>query len=212
MKFLVVDTETTGLDWYRNGVIEVAFVLGQDSEVISSFQATWKPLPWMRVDEWVASNSKACEDANRIQGDADRVFLESILALSHWLETIKEHEPVWAAYNAPFDINMLKALELKESVRFSRYTDWNWVDILTWQRHLNLKGNKLEQACSRCGISIGNAHRALDDAKASLRLLNKLMKETFPNEPTSFPTEKDEILKTQRLLAAKFEFERLTRL
>lgn len=209
MKFLVVDTETTGIEWHRSGVIELAFVLGQDSDIISTFQATWKPLPWMTVDPWVAENGKAYREAIQNDSDAEMLFSESMLRLSTWLESVKEHEPIWAAYNAPFDIAMLKALELKESVRFSKYTDYNWIDVLVWQRHLNLQGNQLEKACSRYGIEIGTAHRALDDAKATFLLLDKLRGETFPNDPVSFPA--SDLLKQQQLLAAKFEFERLVK-
>ena len=76
-----------------------------------------------------------------------------------------------AAYNAPFDKAFLTNELARAGLTLRR--DVEWLDPLVWARELQQgeKSRALGEVAARLGIALENAHRAMDDAEAALRVL-----------------------------------------
>jgi DNA polymerase III epsilon subunit-like protein len=164
LPFLVVDTETTGLDSKSHRVIEIAWVL---------FDARKE----------VASDARLCaipeivpEEITNITGISSSM-LEGQLGfeshIDHFLEAASK-AAFLVAYNAQFDRQFIEAEFARAGKSLPQFT---WVDPCVYIREFDRyqKGKKLTDAANRWGVSLNGAHRALADAKAAGHLLLKLM-------------------------------------
>ncbi len=164
LPFLCIDTETTGLDRNTNRVIEVAWVLFHNKQLIEQ-QAHLcginEPLP---------------PEITRLTGISDEM-LEGKPAFSACVEQLFEtlnRVAYVVAYNAPFDKQFIEA-ELKRIGK--KLPDIPWIDPCTFIREVDKyqKGKKLSDAAARWGVELNGAHRALADAMATGHLLYKLV-------------------------------------
>jgi DNA polymerase-3 subunit epsilon len=95
---------------------------------------------------------------------------------------LEGHVPV--AYNAEFDRAFLLAEFDRVGVLEGRLPpalrkDVVWIDPLAWARELqkNSKSRALVDVCQRLGIELSRAHRAADDATATLQVLAALQQD-----------------------------------
>lgn len=164
LPFLVVDTETTGLDANSNRVIEIAWVL---------FDARKE----------VASDARLCAIPESIPTEITGItgisnsMLEGQQGFEFHLDAFLEAASKAAflvAYNAQFDRQFIEAEFARAGKSFPQFT---WVDPCVYIREFDRyqKGKKLSDAAARWGVSLNGAHRALADAKAAGYLLLKLM-------------------------------------
>lgn len=163
MPFLVVDVETTGLDRNQHRVIEVAWALFHNQEVVfseSRLCAIEGPLP-----EEIVALTGIRDDMLKDQPE----FAHHIEGL---LKAMNKAAFV-VAYNANFDRLFLEA----EFARAERLLPQkHWIDPCVFIREVDRyqKGKKLTDAAARWGVKLNNAHRALADALACGHLLYKL--------------------------------------
>ncbi|MBL4819203.1 MAG: 3'-5' exonuclease [Deltaproteobacteria bacterium] len=162
--FLVVDTETTGLDHKKNRVIEIAWVLFQKREFISGegrLCSIEEPLP-PEITRLTGINS------SMLKGQPE--FSEHI---DDFLKACSQAKFL-VAYNTKFD----RAFIESEFQRVgASLPDIPWVDPCIYIREIDRykRGKKLGQAAKRWGVQLDDAHRAMADAKATGELLVKLM-------------------------------------
>ena len=170
LPFLVIDTETTGLDAKQNRVIEWAWVLFENQQISLS------------EARLCAITESIPAQITEITGISDQMLHDQVPFSEHIADFLKAASKAafWVAYNAPFDHGFL-------SHEFTRagqqLPEAQWIDPCVFIRELDRyqKGKKLEQAAKRWGVSISNAHRALADATATGHLLLKLI----PKLPTN---------------------------
>ncbi len=164
MPFLVVDTETTGLDPQQNRIIEIAWVLFENGQVTHSqacLCSISEPLP---------------PEITRITG-IDASMLEGQPQFSeHISDFIAACSKVsyLVAYNVPFD----RAFISSEFTRAGKeMPSMPWFDPCIYIREIDKfkKGKKLSEAAARWGVELDGAHRALADATAAGKLFLKLM-------------------------------------
>jgi DNA polymerase-3 subunit epsilon len=167
LTLVCIDTETTGRDFATDRIVEIACVVWRGGNVVSR-------------KHWLCNPGRSIpEEASAVHGikDEDVRDKPSFAEVAEdVLEALAGAVPV--AYNAEFDRAFLIA-ELSRAGRLSSASPpacrkgVDWVDPLTWAREIHKaeKSKSLGEVCGRLGIEIGQAHRATDDAEATLRVL-----------------------------------------
>lgn len=188
----VLDVETTGLRPGIDRVVEVGlarFECGNFVESVGSFVNPGMPIP---------------EEATAIHGITDEMVadapsLDDVLLNPAWPGLARNAQP--AAYNATFDRVFIPPW-------FSTM-DWYWLDLIPIVRHVDRyergKGqHKLAAACARHGVELGNAHRAVDDARAAGELFYKLADELYKRRGKAVETLGDLLLWTRQAQAQEW--------
>lgn len=98
------------------------------------------------------------------------------LAVSYIKGLLNVDRPLIVAYNAQFDLSFiyyfLNGFGMSDVLRKSRF-----LDAMTVYKDRRSYPHKLENAIEAFGLFVPNAHRALDDARATLALVNAMEKE-----------------------------------
>jgi DNA polymerase-3 subunit epsilon len=198
-----IDTETTGRDAPTDRIVEVGFVFVVGGQVVS--EKGWLINPGCPIPE-DASNVHGIMDADVADKPRFHEVANEILA------ALQGYLPL--AYNAEFD----RAFIREEFKRLDGFSDRNkkdlppalqadvtWLDPLDWARELQKeeKSRALGDVCARLGISLENAHRATDDAKAAGLVMTAFAKDSRVPRPYGA------FIKEQRRLSRLFEFERV---
>jgi DNA polymerase-3 subunit epsilon len=156
----LVDVETTGKDASVDRVVEVGIVLSRGGEIVE--RRSWLVNPGRPIPKEASDVHKITDDDVKDAPAFAAVAAEVAAALEGCLP---------AAYNAAFD----KAFLTNELARagFTVRRDVEWVDPLVWARELQQgeKSRALGDVAARLGIALDNAHRAIDDAEAALKVL-----------------------------------------
>ncbi len=161
---VVLDFETTGLDTHREHVIEIGAVKLMGGSVVGSFGTL--------VNPGVPLKPKITEITN---------ITDAMLAGQPSAETAIPQlmdfigDCAVAAHNASFDISMLRT-ELK---RLGQTFAAPQIDTLSFARKLypQLKSHRLGAVCRALGVSLKDAHRAVNDAAATAQCLARMMED-----------------------------------
>ncbi len=159
---VVLDFETTGLDPANDRVIEIGAVKIKDGVIIDSFG--------MLVNPGVPLKPKIVEITNITDMMLrDQPPVEDGL---RQLYTFLDGCAI-AAHNAKFDYGFLKN-ELK---RLNMAYVCPVIDTLSMARRMypELKSHKLKSVCRFLGVSLKDAHRAVNDASATALCLIKML-------------------------------------
>jgi DNA polymerase-3 subunit epsilon len=156
----LVDVETTGKDASVDRVVEVGIVLSRGGEIVE--RRNWLVNPGRPIP-------KEASDVHKITDDDVKdspAFAEVAAEVAAMLEGCLP-----AAYNAAFDKAFLTNELARAGITVRR--DVEWVDPLVWARELQQgeKSRALGDVAARLGVALENAHRAIDDAEAALRVL-----------------------------------------
>src|SRR5690606_625419 len=116
------------------------------------------------------------------------------------------------AYNAEFDqtfiLNELGRTNLKAAASLppAARKKVQWLDPLTWARHLHAdaKSKALGAMCETLGIELENAHRATDDATAAGRLFLRFLEDE--RVPTPYGAFMQEQQRLNRLHAEQRQY------
>lgn len=158
-RLAIVDVETTGLHSEQDRVIEVGIVIFEAGEIVE------------RYGQLINPGRPIPEEIVKITGIKD----EDVAGKPAFEEVVDEvvsrlTGAIVVAYNLSFDKGFL-AMELERAGR--EWPDVPELDPLIFARQLHKgKGsNKLGAVAARLGISLENAHRAVDDAEATGHVL-----------------------------------------
>jgi len=197
--FICIDLETTGLNPKRDRIIEIGAVKVRNGKVVDIFGQLIDPRQQLeeRVENLTGISSKELEGQPTIQ--------EILPKLKEFLE-----EDVLLGHRVLFDYSFLKRAFTNEKISFER----KGMDTLKLARKFvsDCESKKLESLCIHYGIK-HQAHRALDDALATVELYQILTEkyyneEDFEPKPLEFKVKKESpITKAQKerltLLLAK---------
>ena len=161
---IVLDFETTGLNTAKDRIIEIGAVKLAHGQVVDSYGQL--------VNPGVLLPSKITE-ITHISDQMLRDMPSAAEALPKLLEFM-DGCPI-AAHNAKFDCAVLDS-ELK---RLGLHYDVPHVDTLTLARKLypELKSHRLGSVCKRLGVSLKDAHRAVNDAAATAQCLARMIED-----------------------------------
>lgn len=159
-EFVVFDIETTGFSSVNHRIIEIGAVKLKGGEVVdrfSSFVDPGVPVPY-KITELTGIT-----DAMVIgQPKISKVIVD-------FLEFIRGS--ILVAHNAYFDVGFIR----KNAKDYGLSFDNPIVDTVPMARFLyrDLKRHKLDVLAKHLGISMGNHHRAVDDAMTTVSILLK---------------------------------------
>ena len=161
---IVLDFETTGLNTSKDRIIEIGAVKLQGGHVVDSFGELVNP--GMLLPPKITEITHISDQMLRDKPAA----AELLPRLLQFMDGC----PI-AAHNAKFDCAVLES-ELK---RLNLAYDAPQVDTLTLARKLypELKSHRLASVCKRLGVSLKDAHRAVNDAAATAQCLARMIDE-----------------------------------
>ena len=177
-EYIVLDIETTGLSFRTEKITEIGAVKVKDGEIVDKFECFVNPeipIP-QRVVELTNITDEMVKDAETI----DKV-------MPKFLEFIGNLKLV--AHNADFDIGFLKY----NAENLGYKMDNEYIDSLALSRQLypEFKRHKLGNLAEKFGITVENAHRALDDVETLVKVFKKLL-EKYEDKPTTRGKKKEE--------------------
>ncbi len=193
-----IDTETTGRDSKSDRIVEIACVRWERGQVTAR-------------ECWLVNPERPIPDeAREVHGISDADVADKPRLLDVWPEVLAAlRGAVPLAYNANFDRDFLQAELARSGAVFedlppAMQARVEWVDPLTWARVLQAseKSRALGEVCARLGIEIDQAHRALFDAEAALRVFLMFL------EDIRVPKTYGGLVQEQRRLARMFADER----
>ncbi len=165
LPIVVIDFETTGVDEDAKAVEigVVRFDGGEVTEKYGTFINPGVPIP---------------KEATEIHGITDEMVKDAP-NMGDAITGIGSHVATFncapAAYNAPFD-RRFWPFDNASDEYLTLLEAWPWLDPLVLVRHFDRyvsgKGrHKLTAVCERRNIEMGTAHRAVDDAEATGKVL-----------------------------------------
>ncbi len=189
MRFLWLDTETTGLEVTDSAAFELAFILVDGGKVICERCFFLNPLN---------DTIKYHEEAGKVHGYSEQDIKsfpderEQMPKIANFLEEARElwqkdgsksEKLVIAGYNVEFDIKHLKALLERNGYKFEDYFSNIIADVFVQVKRAGMQkalpylpDRKLETVAKHLGVNLENAHDALADIKATREVAGKLYK------------------------------------
>lgn len=159
---VVFDVETTGLEPEFAEIIELGAVKVVNGELIETFQSLIKPeneIPSV-ITEITSITNDMVEDAPRVT----QVLTDFILF---------SRDSVLSGYNVGFDMRFLQKFAQNMGFKFENRVE----DAMSYARaQLSLGNYTLKNVAKNLDISLKEAHRALNDAIATARVLIELNK------------------------------------
>lgn len=174
MKLLWIDTETTGLYPKTNGIIQVAFIIDFQGEIVAEKQFVMNPVGRRIDDQALLINGKTREEISQ--------FPDWQLVREEITDFLIPHGlMVRAGHNVDFDYRMLNGMwsELSSDDYgvFPFVEKGHYVDtcLMSRNRNLPIANNRLTTVCQHFGIAADGAHDALNDIRMTRKLYYKMI-------------------------------------
>ena len=160
--FIAIDLETTGLEFHKDEIIEVALMRFQDGSPAESLDYLVRPAS-VKLRPFIESLTGIS------QKDLDES--EDFASLAGKIRSFIGDSPI-VAHNASFDARFLKSAFAKVGIDFENHPVW---DSLTLSRiaFQDVPNHRLDTLVASLGIEHSRAHRALPDAEACGKLFVK---------------------------------------
>lgn len=159
---ITFDLETTGFDAEQDNIIEVGFVVHNEH--------------MKKVDEGgclVQPGQEIPEDVVSLTGITNEDVQKDGYpwpAVRERMRPYFESEAIWCAHNASFDIGFLEA-HFDDCPSYEHVVD----TMRIAERFVPEASNKLGDLAHFFGVSLQNAHRAVEDASATADLLKMML-------------------------------------
>jgi len=183
-KVLALDTETTGLDPYKNSIHQLAGICYNNHFSVHKFNLHAKPnINDNNIDPKALGISGInIEKLNSYQSQAS-MFIEFKNMLNTKINPFDEHDKMTIfGYNITFDINFLRRFFIVHNDKYyGAYFNSFYVDVLGYAYHLRtmnilndgLPNYKLKTLCNYFDIPL-KAHDAMNDITATIQVYNCL--------------------------------------
>lgn len=168
IKQIFFDTETTGLDFENDQIIELAmltYVDGKNDGEYNLFISCPNPLP-SHIKKITGITDQMLEEEGRPEKEVAQ----------HLKEVLDEGDILMIAHNAQFDLSFIYYLlkrHFPDEV-YSLLEKNDWIDTLTVVKDCKNYPHKLSDVVDYYDLKEVNFHRAIDDTKALCEIYNKL--------------------------------------
>lgn len=172
-RLVIFDTETTGVDYGKDRIIEIGAVSLENGTETGGMDLFIRLPEDRRLDPFIVQLTGITDERLASEGVGDEEAARAFAALLEGAE-----RPLLVAYNAQFDLNflfyLLRPWGLAEILKKPRF-----LDALTVYRDRRDYPHKLEHAIAAYQLEdqAVNSHRAIDDARAAALLLEEMAKE-----------------------------------
>ena len=172
-RIVVFDTETTGIDFDTDRIIELGAVAVEKEGETGSLNCLIRLPQGHRLPPFIVDLTGITDEELAQKGVSEE---EAGAAFCHLLEGAKR--PLLVAYNAQFDLNFLYWF-LKKSGNAQVLRLPRFLDALTVYKDRRDYPHKLCNAIEAYHLEdeAVNSHRAVDDARATVRLLEEMARE-----------------------------------
>jgi DNA polymerase-3 subunit epsilon len=169
-RIVVFDTETTGIDFQEDEIIELGAVCLTAEGETGAMDDLIRLTPGRALPPFITDLTGITPEQLEAEG------VEKSAAAEHFCHLLEGAErPLIAAYNAQFDLSFLYYL-LRPFGKAAVLVRPRFLDLLTVYRDRRDYPHKLCDAIEafRLGETAVNSHRAVDDARAALALLGAM--------------------------------------
>lgn len=172
-RIVVFDTETTGIEFGRDRIIELGAVLLEGGRETDSLDVLVRLPEGQALPPFITDLTGITDAQLLAEGVEQRAAAEAFCRLLDGAE-----RPLLAAYNAQFDLNFLYWF-LRPYGRMGVLRSSRFLDALTVYRDRRDYPHKLCNAIDAYGLGATavNSHRAVDDARATVQLLEAMAAE-----------------------------------
>lgn len=171
--YCVIDLEMTGLNAKHHKILEAAAVKVREKKVVDTFSML------------IHQNMPLSEELTELTGITNEM-LKHAPREDEVLDTFFDFigEDILIGQNVIFDYGFLKQAAINRKMEFERKS----VDTLKIARRClpSLEKKTLDALCACYGITMEHHHRALDDAKATQILYERLEEEFLMTQPDVF--------------------------
>lgn len=172
--FLILDTETGGLDARKHSLLSAAFRLvdGETLETIADLDFALQPLGGRY---WVTPEAVL---VNGIDVEAHReIAISRVDAVNRFQAFLGDCQPTVIGWNLAFDMRFLHAQFMPPEAWHSRVSQKSICLREVWTGGERFKRGKLTEVCRAHGIAVVDAHTAMGDVDLTHRLLKALAAE-----------------------------------
>lgn len=184
--YIVLDTETGGLDEKKNPITEIGLQVLDTKKltVIDTWQTYVKPYEKLFIDpKALAATQLSMED---IETGLDYRVAAKELAkvfIKHTSGSRSLKKPILIGHNTQFDIKFLEQLYKFLDKDLYEYIDKYFVCTMKQQQNIELSSRNFEKTrftltacCERMGVKLHSAHGAMADVEATKKLFIKQTK------------------------------------
>lgn len=166
-KIVIFDTETTGLDFLNDDITQFGILVleKKDEKYIVKREENFFIKTDIKIPEEVYQITKIDNELLEKQGIEKQQAYEII-------KDIFTSDCLVIAYNIIFDINMLTNFIKRFDKNYEFKNDI--LDVMCIYKDFYEYPHKLTNAVEKLNVNIKNTHRAIDDVKATLEVLDKL--------------------------------------
>ncbi len=183
MKVLWLDTETTGLDYRKHGIVQLAMIAESDEVVQDKLVLTMKPTGRVADDVSLELNKYTREQIASFE-PWEKVYRKVKKFLHKYIDRFdREDKFILGGQNVGFDSDFMKSWfeHCDDPYWFSLVEAGAFIDtykILTFLQWIGkipiLENRKNQTLCKHFGIDLSNAHDALADIEATRAVAYKM--------------------------------------
>ena len=172
-EFVCLDVETTSFTSAYGDILEIGAVKIKDGVIVDTFNQLIKPRKAKKIPKKIVELTGITDEMI-----ADKPYIEEVLPALHKFIGNR----VVVGHNVAFDWDKMLKVFFKTIGIIVNNETIDTIKLAKCTLTEKKKGFKLGELCEDMNIELINAHRALDDAKATAELFNKLRelyKESF---------------------------------
>lgn len=184
MKLLFVDTETTGLSAYKNGLVQIAGIVEIDGKVKEEFNFECRPFEKDEVDaKALTIIGKTREELENLPSPK-KTYQKVVTLFDKYIDKFNRSDKFYlVGQNIKFDHGFLQAWFKKNDDKYFGSYAWNYmVDLIAIATLFRVAGKfktddmKLETMAKEFDISL-DAHDALNDIRATREIFYRFVEQ-----------------------------------
>ena len=171
-RLVIFDTETTGLDYKKDQIIEFSAVVIEKKGIIKEFDELIQLDPGTRIPDNIVQLTGITNEACAEKG------ISKYQLRAHLHDMLAPYPTLLIAYNAHFDLCFVYSLLMQDDLLFL-LKGKDKLDLLTVYKDRHSYPHKLKNAIETYNLQdkVQNSHRAIDDVLATVAVMEEMEKE-----------------------------------